>query len=161
MTQQATFAAGCFWHVEAEFRNTPGVLGTRVGYIGGHTEQPTYKDVCGHRTGHAEAVQVDFDPQQTSYEQLLDRFWELHDPTQVNRQGPDVGDNYRSAIFAHTPEQESMAQASLARNQPRFSRPIATQISAAPKFWVAEEYHQRYFEKHGMASCRIPGQEVG
>lgn len=154
-TEQATFAAGCFWGVEAEFRQIPGVIATTVGYTGGRGERPTYEQVCSHKTGHAEAVLVEFDPAQVSYEELLDAFWRLHDPTQLNRQGPDVGDQYRSAIFFHSPEQEAAAKASKEAAQERFSKPIVTEITEAPEFWPAEDYHQRYLEKRGMASCAI------
>jgi peptide-methionine (S)-S-oxide reductase len=154
--EKATFAAGCFWGVEAEFRNIPGVTATAVGYTGGHTSEPTYRDVCSHRTGHAEAVRVEFDPAVISYEQLLDEFWRLHDPTQLNRQGPDVGDQYRSAIFVHSPEQEEIARRSKDAAQAHVSRPIVTEVTPATRFWMAEEYHQRYFEKNGVSSCRIP-----
>jgi peptide-methionine (S)-S-oxide reductase len=155
-TQTATFAAGCFWGVEAAFRQIPGVLDAVSGYTGGRTEFPTYRQVCGHTTGHAEAVEVTYDPQRVSYDQLLDAFWRIHDPTQVNRQGPDVGDQYRSAIFTHSDEQQSTALASREREQRKLSRPIATQIEPAARFWPAEEYHQRYFEKNGGAACHIP-----
>src|SRR5436189_4480120 len=148
-TEKATFAAGCFWGVEAEFRQIPGVIGTTVGYTGGRTDHPTYEQVCSHTTGHAEAVLVEFDPQQVSYEDLLDAFWRLHDPTQLNRQGPDVGDQYRSAIFFHSAEQLAEAEASKERAQPRFGRPIATEIRAAGPFYPAEGYHQRYYERGG------------
>ena len=154
-TEQATFAAGCFWGVEAEFRQIPGVVATTVGYTGGRGERPTYEQVCSHTTGHAEAVLVEFDPAQVSYEELLDAFWRLHDPTQLNRQGPDVGDQYRSAIFFHSPEQEAAAKASKEAAQERFSKPIVTEITEAPEFWPAEDYHQRYLEKRGLASCAI------
>lgn len=154
--EKATFAAGCFWGVEAAFHNVPGVLEAVSGYTGGHTEHPTYREVCGHTTGHAEAVEVTFDPQRVTYEQLLEVFWRMHDPTQLNRQGPDVGDQYRSAIFTHSVEQERAAVASRDREQERHRQPIVTQILAAPAFWPAEEYHQRYFEKHGGA-CHVPG----
>jgi peptide-methionine (S)-S-oxide reductase len=154
-TEQATFAAGCFWGVEAEFRQIPGVIATMVGYTGGRGERPTYEQVCSHTTGHAEAVLVEFDPAQVSYEELLDAFWRLHDPTQLNRQGPDVGDQYRSAIFFHSPEQEAAAKASREAAQERFSKPIVTEITEAPEFWPAEDYHQRYLEKRGLASCAI------
>jgi len=154
-TEQATFAAGCFWGVEAEFRQIPGVIATTVGYTGGRGERPTYEQVCSHTTGHAEAVLVEFDPAQVSYEELLDAFWRLHDPTQLNRQGPDVGDQYRSAIFFHSPEQEAAAKASKEAAQERFSKPIVTEITEAPEFWPAEDYHQRYLEKRGLASCAI------
>ena len=157
-TQTATFAAGCFWGVEAAFREVPGVLDVVSGYTGGRTENPTYRQVCGHATGHAEAVEVTFDPQRVTYGELLDRFWQIHDPTQLNRQGPDVGDQYRSAIFTHSQEQEREALASRDREQARYGRPIVTQIASAPRFWPAEEYHQRYFEKNGGAACHvIPG----
>jgi peptide-methionine (S)-S-oxide reductase len=154
-TEKATFAAGCFWGVEAAFRQIPGVLDAVSGYIGGQTEHPTYRQVCGHTTGHAEAVEVSFDPARVSYEQLLGAFWQIHDPTQVNRQGPDVGDQYRSAIFTYSPEQQAAATASRDREQANHKRPIATQIQPAPAFWPAEEYHQRYFEKNGGAACHI------
>ena len=154
-TQTATFAAGCFWGVEAAFRQVPGVLDAVSGYIGGRTDHPTYRDVCSHTTGHAEAVEVTFDPQRVSYDQLLGVFWEIHDPTQLNRQGPDVGDQYRSAIFTHSPEQLGEATASREREQRRYKKPIATQIVPASHFWRAEEYHQRYFEKNGGAACHV------
>ena len=154
--QTATFAAGCFWGVEDAFRRIPGVTDAVSGYTGGRTERPTYRDVCGHGTGHAEAVEVTFDPARVSYERLLDAFWNLHDPTQVNRQGPDVGDQYRSAIFTHSPEQMRAAIASRDAEQAKLRRPIATQILEAPTFWRAEEYHQRYFEKNGGGACHIP-----
>ena len=155
MTEKATFAAGCFWGVEAEFRNVEGVVQTAVGYIGGKKDEPTYEEVCSDRTGHAEAVEVEFDPERVSYEQLLELFWELHDPTQVNRQGPDYGSQYRTEIFFHSPEQEIAATKSKAEAQTRFSKPIATRITPAPTFWPGEEYHQRYLEKKGLASCAI------
>ena len=154
--QTATFAAGCFWGVEAAFRQIPGVIDAVSGYTGGTTEQPTYRDVCGHRTGHAEAVEVTFDPSRVSYEQLLHAFWSIHDPTQLNRQGPDVGDQYRSAIFTHSPEQLRAAIASRDAEQRNQRRPIVTQIVEAPIFWPAEEYHQRYAEKNGGAACHVP-----
>ena len=154
---KATFAAGCFWGVEATFRQLPGVTSTRVGYLGGHTDQPTYKDVCTDRTGHAEAVEVEFDPAKISYDQLLDVFWENHDPTQLNRQGPDWGTQYRSAIFFHTPQQEAAAQASKEKLEKsgRFHKPIATQIVPEATFYEAEDYHQQYLEKRGLATCHI------
>ncbi len=155
-TQTATFAAGCFWGVEAAFRQIPGVLDAVSGYIGGTTQNPTYREVCGHGTGHAEAVEVTFDPSRVTYEQLLQAFWNLHDPTQVNRQGPDVGDQYRSAIFTYSDEQTRAATASRDAEQANHRRPIATQILAAPTFYKAEDYHQRYFEKNGGAACHIP-----
>jgi peptide-methionine (S)-S-oxide reductase len=154
-TEKATFAAGCFWGVEVEFRNIPGVKSAIVGYTGGHKERPTYQEVCTGTTGHAEAVEVEFDPEQVGYEQLVDRFWELHDPTQVNRQGPDFGTQYRTAIFTHSPEQAAAATASKQRAQARFSQPIATEITEASTFWSGEEYHQRYLEKRGLATCAV------
>jgi peptide-methionine (S)-S-oxide reductase len=157
MTEKATFAAGCFWGVEAAFRQIKGVVGTQVGYTGGTTENPTYKEVCSDRTGHAEAVEVEFDPDQVSYEELLRVFWENHDPTQLDRQGPDYGSQYRSAIFFHTPEQEAAARASKAALEAsgQYRRPIVTQIVPAPEFYRAEEYHQQYLEKRGLAQCHI------
>ncbi len=154
---KATFGAGCFWGVEEEFRKLPGVVGTAVGYAGGHTENPTYEDVCSDSTGHAEVVEVEYDPARVGYDELLDVFWANHNPTQMNRQGPDVGTQYRSAIFFHTPEQEAAARASKERLEKsgRFSRPIVTEITAAGPFWRAEEYHQRYFEKRGGGSCHV------
>lgn len=154
---KATFAAGCFWGVEAAFRQVRGVISTQVGYTGGWLPNPTYEDVCTDQTGHAEAVQVEYDPTQVTYEQLLDVFWRIHDPTTLNRQGPDVGSQYRSAIFFHTPEQEAAAKASKERlqNSGRYSRPIVTEIVPASEFYRAEEYHQQYFEKHGLA-CHKP-----
>jgi peptide-methionine (S)-S-oxide reductase len=154
-TQTATFAAGCFWGVEAAFRQIPGVIDAVSGYTGGRTDNPTYREVCSHTTGHAEAVEVTFDPQRVTYGQLLDAFWEIHDPTQLNRQGPDVGDQYRSAIFTHSPEQVAEATASRDRERARHQKPIVTQIEPAPRFWRAEEYHQRYSEKNGGAACHI------
>jgi len=155
--EKATFAAGCFWGVEAEFRQLPGVSSTRVGYIGGRTENPTYKEVCTDGTGHAEAVEVDFDPSKIRYIDLLNVFWENHDPTQVNRQGPDWGSQYRSAIFFHSPEQQAQAIASKESLEKahRFPKPIATQIVPAEKFYEAEDYHQQYLEKRGLASCHV------
>jgi peptide-methionine (S)-S-oxide reductase len=154
---KATFAAGCFWGVEAAFRQLPGVTATRVGYIGGKTQNPTYKDVCTDGTGHAEAVEVDFDPSKLSYDKLLEVFWENHDPTQLNRQGPDFGTQYRSGIFFHTPEQEAEAKASkeALEKAHRFNRPVVTQIVPAVTFYEAEDYHQQYLEKRGLASCHI------
>lgn len=156
-TMKATFGAGCFWGVEAAFRRVKGVVDTAVGYEGGITENPTYHDVCTDRTGHAEVVQVEFDPKQVSYEQLLEVFWSIHDPTQVNRQGPDVGTQYRSVIFYHSPEQEAAARKSkeALERSGRYRRPIATAIEPARVFWRAEEYHQRYLEKRGLASCHF------
>lgn len=154
-TQKATFAAGCFWQVEADYRKVDGVVSTEVGYMGGTLDGPSYEDVCTDRTGHAEVTQVEFDPERVSYEQLVEMFWGIHDPTQVNRQGPDVGTQYRSAIFTHDEDQALIAKRSLAKAQARFSRPIATEIVPAQTFWRAEDYHQRYLEKRGMASCTI------
>ena len=154
---RASFAAGCFWGVEAAFRQVEGVLDTAVGYSGGRLENPTYEDVCSGRTGHAETVEVEYDSSRVSYEQLLDVFWENHDPTTLNRQGPDVGEQYRSAIFFHTPEQQAAATESKANLEKsgKYKRPIVTQILPASTFFRAEEYHQRYLEKHGLAHCRI------
>ena len=151
--QIATFGAGCFWGVEAAFRRLDGVSKTRVGYAGGGVDNPTYKQVCSDRTGHAEVVEVTYDPDQVPYEQLLAVFWAEHDPTQVNRQGPDIGSQYRSVIFVHDAEQRAAAEASRARVQERLSRPVATSIEDAPPFWEAEDYHQQYLEKRGLASC--------
>jgi len=157
MTEIATFGAGCFWGIEAAFRRLPGVVDAVVGYSGGHTANPTYKDVCTDETGHAEVVQVTFDPARLSYDQLLSAFWEMHDPTQVNRQGPDFGSQYRTAIFFHSPEQEAAARKSKAALDAsgKFRRPIATEITAAGPFYRAEDYHQRYLEKRGAASCHF------
>jgi len=154
---KATFGAGCFWGVEEEFRKVKGVQDTAVGYSGGTLPNPTYEDVCTDRTGHAEVVDVDYDPSQVSFDTLLDVFWNGHDPTQLNRQGPDVGSQYRSAIFYHTPEQEAAAKASKERldKSGRFRRPIATSIEPAQTFWRAEDYHQRYLEKRGLGSCHV------
>lgn len=153
--QTATFAAGCFWGVEEAFRRVKGVVSTAVGYTGGTVPNPTYEQVCTDRTGHAEAVQVEFDLSQVSYEELLDVFWDCHDPTTPNRQGPDVGSQYRSAIFYHTPEQREAALASKQRLEAggRFSRPVVTEIAPASEFYRAEEYHQRYLEKRGVSHC--------
>jgi peptide-methionine (S)-S-oxide reductase len=157
MTEKATFGAGCFWGVEASFRELPGVLNATSGYAGGHMENPTYKDVCTDRTGHAEVVEVEFDPAQITYDQLLQAFWNLHDPTQVNRQGPDHGTQYRTVIFFHSPEQEETAKASKQRlaESGKFSRPIATAIEPAQTFYPAEEYHQQYLAKRGLRHCHI------
>ena len=157
MSEIATFGAGCFWGVEAAFRRVPGVLDAVSGYSGGHTENPSYKDVCSDRTGHAEVVQVTFDPSKVTYEQLLDIFWKIHDPTQVNRQGPDFGTQYRTAIFYHSPEQEVAARKSKQALEAsgKLRRPIATEITPASPFWRAEEYHQRYLERRGAESCHI------
>ena len=157
MTSKATFGAGCFWGVEATFRQLEGVTGTAVGYLGGTMENPSYKDVCTGRTGHAEVVEVEYDPARVSYDRLLDVFWENHDPTTLNRQGPDTGTQYRSAIFFHDDEQRAAAVASKERQTAsgRFKRPIVTEITAAGPFYRAEDYHQQYLEKRGLASCHI------
>jgi peptide-methionine (S)-S-oxide reductase len=156
-TEKATFGAGCFWGVEETFRNVRGVLSTSVGYAGGTQENPTYQDVCADKSGHAEVVEVEFDPSQVSYDQLLDVFWSNHNPTTLNRQGPDVGTQYRSVIFYHSPEQETAATASKEKLEKsgRFNRPIVTQIEPASTFWCAEEYHQRYLQKRGQSHCAI------
>lgn len=146
----ATFAAGCFWGVESAFRRIRGVRATSVGYTGGHAPRPTYEQVCDGRTGHAEAVRVEYDPAIVSYEALLDAFWRAHDPTQVNRQGPDIGEQYRSAIFTHGADQERAALASRAAAAARLPRPVATAIEPAGDYWPAEDYHQQFFEKRGM-----------
>jgi peptide-methionine (S)-S-oxide reductase len=151
MTEKAMFGAGCFWGVEAEFRKVEGVLEVTSGYSGGHKENPTYKDVCSSVTGHAEVVEVEYDPSMVSYEELLEVFWAHHDPTTPNRQGPDVGTQYRSVIFFYTPEQEYVARASKEKAQSRFRNPIVTEITPASEFYRAEEYHQRYFEKNRLA----------
>jgi peptide-methionine (S)-S-oxide reductase len=153
--EKATFAAGCFWGVEAAFRRLPGVLKTRVGYTGGTVAEPDYKLVCSGTTGHAEAVEVTYDPARVSYDELLRAFWAEHDPTQKNRQGWDVGSQYRSSIFFHSSEQEAAARASLAEEQKAYERPIVTELVAAPEFYEAEDYHQRYLEKRGQASCTV------
>ena len=154
---KATFAAGCFWGVEAAFRNTEGVTRTRVGYTGGQLANPTYEQVCSDTTGHAEAVEVEYDPSRVNYGDLLKVFWENHDPTQRNRQGPDVGSQYRSAIFWHDDEQRRAAEESRAAEEAsgRHSRPIVTEIAQAVPFYEAEDYHQQYLEKRGLATCRI------
>jgi peptide-methionine (S)-S-oxide reductase len=158
MTEKATFAAGCFWGVEASFREVKGVANVTVGYTGGTTKNPTYEQVCNDRTGHAESVLVEFDPNAVSYDQLLDVFWSIHDPTTKNRQGPDFGSQYRSAVFYHTPEQKDKALSSkekLLRSGRYGARPIVTEVLPASEFYPAEEYHQRYYEKHHLKSCRI------
>jgi peptide-methionine (S)-S-oxide reductase len=155
--EKATFAAGCFWGVEAAFRQVKGVLSTSVGYIGGTFKNPTYEDVCTDQTGHAEAVQVDYDPSEVSYDELLELFWKIHDPTTLNRQGPDVGTQYRSAVFFHNPEQKAAAQASKEKLQRSgaYQRPIVTEITPASEFYRAEEYHQQYLVKRGLGHCTI------
>jgi peptide-methionine (S)-S-oxide reductase len=155
VTEKATFGAGCFWGVEVEFRNVPGVVDAAVGYEGGTVSNPTYEQVCRKDTGHAEVVEVEFDPAEVSYDELLDTFFELHDPTQLNRQGPDVGTQYRSVVFTHSAEQEQAARAARKRAQERLDRPVVTAIEPASDFWRAEEYHQQYLVKRGVASCRI------
>ncbi len=154
--EKATFGAGCFWHVEEAFRQVAGVLATQVGYMGGTREDPSYEEVCSHTTGHAEVVEVTYDPARLSYNELLRVFWDCHDPTQLNRQGPDIGSNYRSVIFCHTPEQEESARASLQLEERsgRHRRPIVTEVAPASTCWRAEEYHQQYLAKRGKDSCR-------
>jgi peptide-methionine (S)-S-oxide reductase len=157
-TEKATFGAGCFWGVEAAFAEIPGVLATAVGYEGGTLQHPTYKDVCTSKTDHAEVVELEYDPALVSYQQLLDAFFALHDPTTLNRQGPDWGTQYRSAIFFHSPQQQAEAKAAIERftAEGRFSpRRIVTKVEPAQTFWKAEDYHQRYLEKRGMRSCHI------
>jgi peptide-methionine (S)-S-oxide reductase len=156
-TEIATFGAGCFWGVEAALRQVPGVVSTAVGYMGGNLQNPTYQDVCTDLTGHAEVVEVTFDPSKVSYQDLLKVFWEIHDPTQLSRQGPDVGTQYRTVIFFHTPEQEAAARASKEKleRSGAYGRPIVTEIIPAAGFWRAEEYHHQYLEKRGLASCHI------
>jgi peptide-methionine (S)-S-oxide reductase len=157
IVEKATFGAGCFWGVEAAFRQVLGVESTAVGYMGGNLANPTYRDVCTDLTGHAEVVEVTYDPAKASYDDLLKVFWENHDPTQLNRQGPDVGTQYRSVIFFHTPEQEAAARASkeALERSGLYKRPIVTEITPARNFWRAEEYHQQYLEKRGLAHCHI------
>jgi peptide-methionine (S)-S-oxide reductase len=156
-TEKATFGAGCFWGVEAAFRQLPGVVSTQVGYAGGTLENPTYRDVCSDHTGHAEVVEVTYDPARVAYDDLLRVFWENHDPTQVNRQGPDVGTQYRTVIFYHSPEQQAVANASKVELESahKYRRPIATQIVPAGPFYRAEEYHQQYLEKRSLSTCHI------
>src|SRR5216117_1154232 len=154
--EKATFAAGCFWGIEDAFRQVKGVTEAAAGYTGGTAENPTYEDVCSHTSGHAEAVEVQFDPAQVSYDDLLSAFWRVHDPTTLNRQGPDVGSQYRSAIFFHSPEQEAAANAYKEFAQKRFKNKIVTEIAPVSEFWRAEEYHQQYLEKRGLAHCNIP-----
>lgn len=154
---KATFAAGCFWGVQLRFDHVPGVTSTAAGFEGGTTERPSYRDVCTDQTGHAEVVEIDYDPARVSYQQLLDLFFELHDPTQWNRQGPDHGTQYRSVVFFHSPEQERAAKETIARliAKKRYSAPIVTQVVPAQSFWRAEDYHQQYLEKRGLASCHV------
>jgi peptide-methionine (S)-S-oxide reductase len=157
MTEKATFGAGCFWGVESTFREIDGVVDVAVGYEGGHTANPTYEDVCTDRTGHAEVVEVEYDPSKIAYDRLLDVFWKAHDPTQVNRQGPDVGEQYRSAIFFHSPDQEAVARASKEQLEKsgRLRKTVATRIEPAQTFYRAEEYHQQYLAKRGLRHCHI------
>ena len=158
LVNKATFGAGCFWGVEVAFAQIPGVTATAVGYEGGHLERPSYKDVCTDSTGHAEVVEVEFDPAVVSYETLLDKFFALHDPTQMNRQGPDWGTQYRSAVFYHSEEQKAKAEAKIAQLNASgnyLPKRVVTKVEAAQTFWRAEEYHQRYLEKRGLASCHI------
>ena len=153
----ATLAAGCFWGVEQRFAQLDGVTRTEVGYTGGATPHPTYQQVCSHRTGHAEAVRLEYDPERITYEQLLAAFFGMHDPTQLDRQGPDVGDQYRSAIFFHTAEQEEAARSAIRalEAEGKSRRPVVTAVVPAPEWWPAEDYHQKYFEKHGRFGCAI------
>jgi peptide-methionine (S)-S-oxide reductase len=151
--KKATFGAGCFWGVEAAFRQLDGVTRTRVGYSGGALENPTYEDVCSHTTGHAEVVEVTYDPERVSYDQLLQVFWRKHDPTQLNRQGWDIGDQYRSVVFFHDKEQQEAALAAKAREQASYTAPIVTQVEPAETFYEAEDYHQQYLEKRGRSTC--------
>ncbi len=155
--QKALFGAGCFWGVEAAYRQIKGVVSTAVGYAGGDFNNPTYRDVCTDRTGHAEVVEVTYDPARVSYDQLLNVFWENHNPTQLNRQGPDVGTQYRSVIFFNSPEQEAAAIASKEQleRSGRYKKPIVTEITQAPTFYIAEDYHQQYLEKRGLSTCHI------
>lgn len=152
--EKATFGAGCFWGVEAAFRQLPGVLSAAVGYAGGTVAHPDYHQVCTGRTGHAEVIELEYDPEKISYQDLLELFWKIHDPTTLNRQGPDVGTQYRSVIFYHSEEQKAAAVQSRDRAQAHLSSPIVTEIAEAPPFYRAEEYHQRYLEKRGMAHCK-------
>ncbi len=162
-TEKATFGAGCFWGVEVAFGNVDGVVNTAVGYMGGETNNPTYEEVCTDRTGHAEVVHVEFDPARVSYENLLDVFFEGHDPTTLNRQGPDIGSQYRSAIFYHTPQQKQIAETARhnADSSGRWKNAVVTSIEPASTFWRAEDYHQRYLEKRGLASCTVPPAKNG
>jgi peptide-methionine (S)-S-oxide reductase len=157
VTEKATFGAGCFWGVEAAFRQIKGVKATAVGFMGGALENPTYEDVCYRDTGHAEVVEVEYDPALVSYDTLLAVFWENHDPTTLNRQGPDIGEQYRSAIFYHSPEQQAAALGSKAalEREARHRRPIVTEITPAATFYIADDYHQQYLEKRGLSTCHI------
>lgn len=155
--ETAVFAAGCFWGVQDAFDQIDGVIATEVGYTGGHTENPTYRDVCGKGTGHAEAVKVDYDASKVSYDDLLEAFFDMHDPTQLNRQGPDIGDQYRSAVFVAGPDQEAAAKAAIAELDASgtLAKPVATTVEAFGDWWKAEEYHQKYFEKNGGGACAV------
>lgn len=155
-TQIAIFAGGCFWGMQAYFDEVPGVLATTVGYTGGHTQNPTYEQVCTHTTGHAEACEITFDPSVINYRDMVRQFFRMHDPTQLNRQGPDVGDNYRSAIFYVSDEQRHTAEEVKAKAQAMFDKPIVTEIVAAGEFYPAEEYHQKFFQKTGIGACHVP-----
>ncbi len=155
-TEKAIFAAGCFWGVQDYFDQIPGVVNTRVGYMGGHTKNPTYEEVCSHTTGHTEAVKVEFDPEKVSYETLVKQFFRMHDPTQLNRQGPDIGDSYRSAIFYFDTQQKQTAQKIKKSTQSNFDKPIVTQVTKATKFYQAEDYHQKFVKKTGRGACHIP-----
>jgi methionine-S-sulfoxide reductase len=156
MNEDAIFAAGCFWGVQFYFDQVPGVKETVVGYTGGHKASPTYEEVCTHTTGHAEAVKITYDPKVVSYSTLLKQFFRMHDPTQMNRQGPDVGDSYRTAIFYTSDEQKEQAEAAKKAEQPSFDKPIVTEITKASEFWPAEDYHQKFTEKTGRGMCHIP-----
>ncbi len=159
-TEFATFAAGCFWGVESDFLQVPGVVDVTSGYTGGHVDNPSYQAVCSSTTGHAEAVLVEYDPEKVTYDHLADLFFQIHNPTQYNRQGPDYGSQYRSAIFFHSPEQEKAALAAIERARPNWPNKIVTQVTPASQFYPAEEYHQRYFQKHGVSHCRLPSSET-
>ncbi len=165
MAEKATFAAGCFWGVEELFRQVPGIVGTKVGYTNGKTDNPTYEQVCTGRTNHAEAIEVDFDPAKVSYQQLLELFFENHDPTTLNRQGPDVGTQYRSGIYFHSPEQEQLAEAEIEKRNASgdYARPVVTEVVKAEQFYSAEQYHQKYFQMRGIGhSCHFGnGKKVG
>lgn len=151
--EKATFGAGCFWGVEAAFQKVKGVTSTTVGYMGGNFKNPTYEDVCTDKTGHAEVLQITYDPSKVSYEKLLEIFWNIHDPTQLNKQGPDTGTQYRSAIFYHNEQQKKLAEES--KKKLKYNKPIVTEIIKAKEFYPAEEYHQKYLEKHGLKTCKI------
>lgn len=158
--QKATFAAGCFWGVQYYFDQVPGVVSSRVGYTGGHTENPSYEDVCGHTTGHAEAVELTYNPEKVSYETLLKHFFWMHDPTQLNRQGPDIGDQYRSAVFYHDDTQRKLAEEAKQQAHKDFDQPIVTEITPATVFYQAEDYHQKYAERTGNGMCHVPYKQI-